>query len=123
MRSESEFRKSSAPRHRAQEESMNNEPNSEPLSDQSWFVELLAGKGFEPASRGTFARGEAWIKIEGTQFSAYPGAGDHTWSGDFGEAESSTIKQILEQILKMQPFLSEADLAAERADKERLERA
>ncbi|MCZ7637685.1 MAG: hypothetical protein M5U12_17595 [Verrucomicrobia bacterium] len=94
-----------------------------PLADQPWFVDLLAGKGFYRSSPTTFTNGRASIQVAGTKFVADPGTGDKSWNSDLAEATPETIKLILQQILKTRPFLTEADLTEERADKQRIERA
>lgn len=94
-----------------------------PLADQPWFVDLLAAKGFFRSSPTTFTNGKASIQVDGTQFLADPGTGDKTWTSDLAEATPDTVKLILQQILKTRPFLTEADLTEERADKQRIERA
>ena len=102
---------------------MNPEMPREPLADQPWFVDYLASKGFERTSPTTFVRGEASIHVEGSEFHADPGNGDKGWSTDFGDADRSSVKAVLEQILKMRPFLTPVDLAQERIEKQNLERA
>lgn len=102
---------------------MNPEMPREPLADQPWFVDYLASKGFEKTSPTTFVRGEASIHVEGSEFHADPGNGDKGWSADFGDADRASVKAVLEQILKMRPFLSQVDLAQERIEKQNLERA
>lgn len=82
-----------------------------PLAAQSWFVELLAGKGFFRSSETTFTNGKASIHVDGTELVADPGTGDKTWNSDLAEANPETVKLILQQILKTRPFLTElADL-------------
>lgn len=102
---------------------MQPEPQKVPLADQPWFSDLLAGKGFFRSSPTTFTNGKASIHVDGTQFEADPGTGDKTWNSDLADATPETVKLILQQILKTRPFLTEADLAQERADKQRIERA
>jgi hypothetical protein len=94
-----------------------------PLADQPWFIDLLAGKGFYRSSPTTFTNGKASIQVEGTKFLADPGTGDKAWNSDLAEADRDTIKIILQQILKTPPFLTEADLTQERAEKQLIERA
>lgn len=94
-----------------------------PLADQPWFIDLLAAKGFYRSSPTTFTNGKASIHVNGTEFTADPGTGDKTWNGDLAKADRETVKLMLQQILKTRPFLTEADLAQERADKQRIERA
>lgn len=94
-----------------------------PLADQPWFVDLLAAKGFFRSSPTTFTNGKASIQMDGTHFLANPGTDDKIWEGDLAEANLETVKLMLQQILKTRPFLSEVDLAQERADKQRIERA
>ena len=94
-----------------------------PLADQPWFIDLLAAKGFYRSSPTTFTNGKASIQVDGTKFMADSGTGDKTWNSDFAQADRETIKLMLQQILKTRPFLTEADLAQERADHQRIERA
>jgi hypothetical protein len=100
-------------------------PHTEPfrLSEQPWFIELLAAKGFTVSSSGIFTRGITRIEVTGTKLRADPGTGEKTWNADFQGADRSTITMMVEQILKMRPFLTEADFAKERAEKERLQKA
>lgn len=102
---------------------MQPEMSKTPLADQPWFVSFLAGKGFFRSSPSTFTNGKASIVVEGSRLVADPGSGEKSWNSDLAEAEPETVKLILQQILKTRPFLSEADLAQERADKQRVERA
>ncbi len=93
------------------------------LADQPWFVEFLAAKGFAKSSPTTFIRGAASLSVDGMLLSADPGNGERGWSTDFGNAGRSSVQLMLEQILKMRPFLTEADLAQEQTARQSLERA
>lgn len=95
----------------------------QPLADQPWFVEFLAEKGFAKSSPTTFVRGEASIHVDGTELRADPGNGERGWTTDFGGADRTSVKSVLEQILGMRPFQTEIDLAQERLQKQSLERA
>lgn len=97
-------------------------PN-QPLADQSWFLEFLAANGFTRSSPTTFVRGPASLHVDGTKFNADPGSGARGWSTDFGDADRESVKSVLEQILKMRPFLTEVDLSKERIERHGLERA
>lgn len=97
-------------------------PN-QPLADQSWFQEFLAANGFTRSSPTTFVRGPASLHVDGTKFNADPGNGARGWSTDFGDADRASVKSVLEQILKMRPFLTEVDLSKERIERHGLERA
>ena len=94
-----------------------------PLADQSWFVDLLAAKGFFRSSPTTFTNGKASIQADGTKFLVDPGTGDKAWNSDLAEADPGTIKLMIQQILKTRPFLTETDLADERVENQRIERA
>jgi hypothetical protein len=94
-----------------------------PLADQPWFVDLLATKGFYRSSPTTFTNGKASIRVDGTKFLADPGTGDKAWNSDLAQADPGTIKLMIQQILKTRPFLTEADLANERSENQRIERA
>jgi hypothetical protein len=61
--------------------------------------------------------------VAGSVVTADPGNGQKTWSTDFKGAERASVKAVLDQILKMRPFLTDHDLAQERKEQERLERA
>lgn len=94
-----------------------------PLSEQVWFVDFLAAKGFARSSPTTFVRGAASLSVEGTSLFADPGNGERGWSTDFESAEPASVQAMLEQILKMRPFLTEVDLTKERIERNSLERA
>jgi hypothetical protein len=94
-----------------------------PLAAQPWFVDLLAVKGFFRSSPTTFSNGKASIQVDGTKFLADPGTGDKAWNSDLAEADPGTIILMIQQILKTRPFLTETDLADERAENQRIERA
>lgn len=96
---------------------------TEPLPDQPWLAGFLAAKGFDRVSAATFSNGKATLKFEGNKFTADPGTGDRSWSSNFEDADPPTVKMLIEQILKMRPFLSETDLAKERIEKQRLDQA
>lgn len=102
---------------------MNPEMPRESLADQPWFVDFLAANGFAKSSPTTFIREQASLEVEGTELHADPGNGEKGWSTDFGDANPASVKAVLEQILKMRPFLSSVDLAQERIEKQSLERA
>ena len=93
------------------------------LADQPWFAEFLAGKGFHRSSPDAFTNGKATLQIKGTQLVANPGTGDKAWQADFTDADPTTIRAVVEQVLKLRPFWTEQQLARERADHERLEQA
>lgn len=93
------------------------------LANESWFIEFLDREGFRRASEHSFSNGRASIRIEGARFIAEPGAGGKTWHADFTDAERSTITLMVEQVLKMRPFLSETDLADEGARRKSLQAA
>ena len=94
-----------------------------PLADQSWFADFLAAKGFYRSSPTTFTNGKASLHVDGTNFTADPGTGDKTWHGDLAQADRETIRLMLQQVLKTRPFLTAENLAQERADQQRIERA
>lgn len=93
------------------------------LADQPWFIEFLAAKGFSKSSPTTFIRGAASLSVDGMVMFADPGNGQRGWSTDFGDADRGSVRAMLEQILKMRPFLTEADLAQEQIARQGLERA
>lgn len=93
------------------------------LSDEPWFVDLLAERGFAKSSPTTFVRGQASIIVEGTTCCVDPGNGERSWNTDFGGADRSAVKALLEQILATKAFKTEVDLAEERLEKQNLERA
>jgi len=100
-------------------------PNKQPLrlNEQLWFIAFLAEKGFKAFSSEIFTRERAKIEVKGAKLRADPGTGDKTWNADLQGAKHSTIKMIVEQILNMRPFFTDAQIAKERASKESLERA
>jgi hypothetical protein len=90
---------------------------------ETWFVELLAGKGFVKAAGNTFSNGKALIRVDGTHFSADPGGEDTTYKMDFRNADRQTVTFMVGQILNMHAFLTEEELAQERAEKKSEDRA
>ncbi len=100
-------------------------PENDPqhLADRHWFVSLLAGKGFNRSSPDTFTNGKASIRVDGSKFTAYPGTGHKSWNSDCLDADEATVEMILDQILRMRPFLSDAQLDMERAESERARQA
>ena len=93
------------------------------LANQPWLVELLTAQGFAKSLPNTFTNGNALIRIDGTLFTADPGAGDSTYQVNFREADRQTVTCMVQQILKMRPFLTDAELGEERTGKKRLDRA
>ena len=85
------------------------------LASQAWFIELLAGKAF--------TNGEATIQVDGSQFAANPGGGKAGCKADFHQADRETVTFMVEQILKLRPFLTDEALAQERSQKERVDQA
>lgn len=102
---------------------MQPETPRQPLFDQPWFVELLEAKGFAKSSPTSFVRGEASIRLEGSMLHAHPGNGGKGWTTDIADADPVTLKPLLQQILGMRSFLTEAELAKERMERQGLERA
>ena len=93
------------------------------LATETWFVELLAGKGFSKSSENTFTNGKAKIRVEGTRFFADPGAEDSTFKADFRQADRKTVIFMVDQILKMHAFRTDEELMQERAEKKNVDRA
>lgn len=58
---------------------MQPDPPKPPLTDQQWFVDLLAVKGFFRTSPSTFSNGKTSIQVDGTRLKADPGTGDDVW--------------------------------------------
>ena len=102
---------------------MDPEPSQQPLVDQPWFQDFLAAKGFVRSSPNMFTRGAATLSLDGSKLHADPGNGERGCSTDFGNAGRSSVQLMLEQILRMQPFQTEVDLAKERIERQSLERA
>ncbi len=93
------------------------------LANETWFIELLAGKGFVKFSHNTFTNGKAQIRIEGTRFIADPRAESIIYKTDFRNADRQTVTLMVNQMLKMRAFFSDEALAQERAEKTRVDRA
>ena len=89
------------------------------LAVQPWFVDLMAANGFQPSQPGTFSNGKATVQIRGTRLIADPGDGGKRWESDIGGANRETLTLVVSQLLKMRPFLSGAELALERSQRER----
>jgi len=93
------------------------------LSHETWFVELLASKGFAKSSENTFSNGKALIRVDGAHFFADPGTEDTTYQADFLNADRQTTTFMVNQILKMHAFLTDEELAQERVEKKSVDRA
>ncbi len=96
---------------------------NESLAAEGWLEDFLAAKGFSRISAEAFSNGKATLCFDGKKFTAQPGSGDKAWTSNLEDADHSTIQLLLEQILKMRPFLSDAQLADERIEMDRLDRA
>lgn len=94
-----------------------------PLAHQPWMEDFLAAKGFLQISSEAFSNGNATLRFDGTKFNASADSGEKVWTSDFGNARTETIKLMIEQILKLRPFLSEAQIEDERLRKEKIETA
>lgn len=93
------------------------------LATETWFIDLLAGKGFVRSSESTFTNGKAVIRVDGAHFVADPGGEDTTYKADFRNADRQTVTFMVGQILSMHAFLTEEELAQERAEKQSVDRA
>ena len=93
------------------------------LAAQDWFIAFLASKGFHPSLPDTFSNGKATIRIRGNNLIADPGNGDKCWQSDIADAEETSITLVVGQLLKLPSFRTDADLAKERAERQRLEQA
>jgi len=93
------------------------------LASQAWFIELLAGKGFVKSSEMAFTNGKASIRVDGSHFAANPGVGNASYKADFQQANRQTVTFMVEQILKLRPFFTDAELAQEQTRKEGVDRA
>lgn len=93
------------------------------LARQLWMEDYLATKGFARISPDAFSNGNATLQFDETKLTANGGSGGKVWTSDFGNARAETIKMMIEQILKLRPFLSEMQLEDERLRKERIETA
>ncbi len=93
------------------------------LATETWFIEMLAGKGFAKSSENTFTNGKAQIRVDGTQFIADPGAESTTYKADFRNANRQTVTIMVDQMLKMHAFRSDDDLTQERAEKKSADQA
>lgn len=93
------------------------------LSSASWLVDFLAARGFSRISSDAFSNGKATLRFDGNKFTASGGFGGKVWSSDFGNARSDSIKLLIEQILKMRLFFSDAQIADEGVERQRLDLA
>jgi hypothetical protein len=89
-----------------------------PLAAQRWFIDLMAAKGFTPSQSGAFSNGKATIQIRDNILLAESGDGNKRWKSDVNGANRETITLIVDQLLKMRPFLTDADLARERKQRD-----
>ena len=71
---------------------------------------LLAARGFERTTEGTFTNGRATIRLDECEFVATPGNGDKSWRADIRNATPAAFAQLLGIILAAPSFLSQAEL-------------
>lgn len=88
-----------------------------PLEQQSWLVEFLKNEGFERISDHEFSNGKATLTFKEDRFTADPNDSERCWTANLHDADAITIKLLIQQILKMRPFLSDKSLASERLEK------
>lgn len=93
--------------------------NHKPLVQQTWLVAFLNEKGFERHSETTFSNGNATLTFERDRFTAHPKDSNRVWSTNLEDADPATIKLLLQQILRMRPFLSDSEIEKDRLETER----
>lgn len=101
------------------------QPNSprQILNENPWLAGFLVAHGFVRESSTTFTNGNASLRFEGTRLTAHPGNGRKAWIADLSDAESETIKVLLEQIVCTPPFLSESEIARQQTEQQRAQAA
>ncbi len=94
-----------------------------PLAEQAWFVSFLADLGFFRSSPTSFSNGKASIQLDGSTVVADPGTGEKPWSWELAKAPPATLRQILQQLLTSEPFLTEEEVAQRSAQSRSVQRA
>jgi hypothetical protein len=86
------------------------QPATEPISIARLpsVQELLRTKGFHQSAPDSFTNGSATVHFAGNVFSATPGTPGRSWCADLTGADEQTALTLLNQILGMPQFVSEA---------------
>lgn len=80
------------------------------LVDHPMVREALERHGFQKINASAFSNGRATIRFEGTMMIAEPGDGSRTWRSNVASAPPEAVVGLLDTILPIPSFLSQAEL-------------
>jgi hypothetical protein len=97
---------------------MNPEQAHRPEPKHDWIPQWLAERGFQPTAPGTYSNGRAQFQILANQLTALPGNGTVAWHGDVTQADTATLRFVLQTLIDSPGFQSEGQLARQTARRE-----
>ena len=97
---------------------MNPEQAQRPEPKHDWIPQWLAERGFHPTAPGTYSNGRAQFQILANQLTALPGNGTVAWHGDITQADTATLRFVLQTLIDSPGFQSEGQLARQTARRE-----
>ena len=97
---------------------MNPEQAHRPEPKHDWIPQWLAERGFHSTAPGTYSNGRAQFQILANQLTALPGNGTVAWRGDITQADTATLRFVLQTLIDSPGFQSEGQLARQTARRE-----
>lgn len=97
---------------------MNPEQAHRPEPKHDWIPQWLAERGFHSTGPGTFSNGRAQIQILGNQLTALPGNGTVAWRGDITQADTATLRFVLQTLIDSPSFQSQTQITRQAARRE-----
>jgi hypothetical protein len=80
------------------------------LADHPMVREALERHGFQKINASAFSNGRATVRFEGPMMIAVPGDGSRTWQSNVGSAPPEAVVGILDTVLPIPSFLSQAEV-------------
>lgn len=97
---------------------MNPTQTNRPETKHDWLPQWLAERGFHSTGPGTFSNGRAQFQILGNQLTALPGNGTVAWRGDVTEADTATLRFVLQTLIDSPSFQSQTQISRQAARRE-----
>jgi hypothetical protein len=97
---------------------MNPAQTNRPETKHDWIPQWLAERGFHSTGPGTFSNGRAQFQILGNQLTALPGNGTVAWRGDVTEADTATLRFVLQTLIDSPSFQSQTQITRQAARRE-----
>ncbi len=80
------------------------------LADHPRVREALERHGFQKTNASGFSNGRATVRFEGPMMIAVPGDGSRTWQSNVASAPPEVVVGLLDTVLPIPSFLSQAEL-------------